>query len=293
MKRCGSIALVGCPNVGKSTLINVLIGERLSSISRKKQTTRNAILGIKTIEDDQLLYVDTPGVDLSYQRQLNRQMHKAVTQTLQEVDVLVMVVDRGRWHKGDFEVLKLIDSFSGPKLCCLNKVDLFQKPDLALPALAKTSEVAQWADIIPISAEKKDNIDALETCIRKQLPQGEHLYPEDQLSNRSERFIIAEKIREQCFCFLGDEIPYQLMVLVDSAEYSPELVRVYASIIVERSSQKVILVGAKGEHIGRIRKSAELVISQFLNSKVLLHLRVKVWPNWSNDQSLVDLPETI
>lgn len=282
----GLVALVGRPNVGKSTLLNRLIGEKLSITSRKAQTTRHRIMGVRTDEDAQYVFVDTPGFQTKHSSALNRTMNRGVTQALQEVDVICFVIEAGRFGDPDRKVLALLPE-DKPVILVLNKIDELQDKAALLPFVAKLAELRDWAAVVPVSAEKGTQTDALLGEIRKALPKQGFLYDPDTLTDRSERFIASEYIREKLFRLLGDELPYSATVEIEKFETEGELRRIFAAIVVDRESHKPMIIGRNGETLKRIASEARQDMTRMFGGTVYLELWVKVKSGWADDERLL------
>lgn len=282
--RCGYVALVGRPNVGKSTLLNHLLGQKISITSRKPQTTRHRLLGIQTHGANQIVYVDTPGLHKSEPKAINRYMNQTASQAIREVDVVVFVVDRLRWTDEDQFVLNKLQGIDRPVLLVLNKVDLLQDKTELLPALQAFAEKFPFAEIFPLSALRGHNLDALETAIEKLLPEGPHFFPEDQITDRSERFLAAEMVREKIMRQLGDEVPYEITVEIETFRREGNLLTIDALILVERDGQKKIVIGNGGERIRQVGAEARKDMETLFDTRVMLKLWVKVKSGWSDDE---------
>lgn len=282
--RCGYIALVGRPNVGKSTLLNRLLGQKISITSKRPQTTRHRIVGIKTGASSQQVYVDTPGLHHYNGRAMNRHMNKVATQALGDVDIVVFLVEGLRWTADDDLVLKKIEQVDCPVVLAVNKVDLIADKQALLPGLQELSGRYAFAQIIPVSASKGDNVAELEACVESLLPEAPRFYPEEQVTDRSERFLVAERVREKLFRCLGKELPYGLTVEVEQFRREARIVHIHALIWVERQSQKNIVVGKQGRVLKAVGRQARLEIEAFLDSKVNLKLWVKVKEGWADDE---------
>ncbi len=283
--RSGYVAIFGRPNVGKSTLINRLLGQKLLITSPKPQTTRHRILGIKTTAQAQFLYLDTPGLVFGGKGALAQHLDRAVAQGLEEADCLVMVAALPRLQDADIAALRFaVDHLRGrPLLLALNKVDRVPQKEALLPLLKELGEQGAFTEIVPLSARAGTNVEALEAAIARHLPVQEALFPEDQLSDRSDRFIIGEFIREQVFRRFAKEIPYVTTVEIDRYQEERGLVRIEASIYVEKEGQKAILVGQGGAALKAIGTAARREIERHLGGKVYLGLWVKVRGGWSDD----------
>ncbi|MEM6544176.1 MAG: GTPase Era [Pseudomonadota bacterium] len=284
IRRCGHVAIVGRPNVGKSTLLNHLVGQKLSITSRKPQTTRHQILGIKTTESAQLLFVDTPGIHRESDRALNRAMNRAATSVLSGVDVIVMVVDRSAWTDEDERVLTHCAQASAPVLLVINKIDLQDDMNELLPHLETLSQREVFEELIPIAALRDKNLPLLEGQIVDRLPQGDFLFSEDEVTDRSVRFLVAEIVREKITRQLGDELPYAVAVEIEEFKTEGVVTHISALILVERKGQKAIIIGRGGERLRRIGSEARIDIERLIQSKVMLNLWVKVRSGWADDE---------
>lgn len=282
--RCGYVAIVGRPNVGKSTLLNRILGQKLSITSRRPQTTRHQILGIKTEQATQVVYVDTPGLHLKEHKAINRYMNKAASSSLNDVDVVVFVVDRTKWTDEDELVLSKVVAAKAPVLLAVNKVDMAKEKDALLPHLRTLSEKFNFNEIIPLSAKQGHNVDALEALIQRFVPESIHFFPEDQITDRSQRFLAAELVREKIMRQLGEELPYSVTVEIEEFKYRKTTLHISALILVERSGQKKIVIGDKGEQIKTIGRDARKDMEKLFDSKVMLNLWVKVKGGWSDDE---------
>lgn len=282
--RCGYVAIVGRPNVGKSTLLNHILGQKISITSRKPQTTRNAVVGIKTEGDVQIIFVDTPGMHLGQQKAINRYMNKAATSAMKDVDVVVFVIDRFIWTEEDEAVAEKLQHLSCPIILAVNKVDQIEDKETLLPHLQSLSEKLDVAEIVPMSALRNTNLDRLEQLITERLPLGIHMYPEDQITDRSSRFMAAEIVREKITRQLGDELPYEMAVEIEEFKQEGNLLNISALILVERDGQKKILIGDKGERIKLIGTQARMDMEKLFEMKIMLKLWVKVRSGWSDDE---------
>ena len=290
--RSGFVGLVGRPNAGKSTLLNRLVGQKLAIVSDKPQTTRNRIVGVKTLPGGQMIYVDTPGIHRPLHR-LNVRMVDISRSTLREVDVVALVVDAATEHgAGDNFVWDLVTDTAAPVVVVLNKIDLVSKPDL-LPRIAAVAKKGTAVDIVPVSAETGENVQRLEEVLLSHLPDGPALYPEDYLTDQPERFFVAELVREQVLRHTHAELPFSSAVVVDAFEEPATpgaLLRLHCSILVERSSQKPIVLGRGGSMIKAIGTAARLELERFFEAKVFLDLHVKVKADWREDpRTLTDI----
>lgn len=283
-KRCGYVSIVGRPNVGKSTLMNRILGQKLSITSKKPQTTRHQILGIKTSGDKQVIYVDTPGLHLKEHKAINRYMNKAASSALQDVDLVVFMVDRTKWTKEDDLVLEKVAASRAPVILAVNKVDQSKEKAALLPHLQVLSEKFDFKQIIPVSAKHGHNVDRLESLIDGFLPEGFHYFPEDQVTDRSQRFLAAELVREKLMRQLGEELPYSVTVEIEEFKSEKKVLHISALILVERSGQKKIVIGDKGEQIKIIGRDARKEMERLFDRKVMLNLWVKVKSGWSDDE---------
>ncbi|AYN97291.1 GTPase Era [Pseudomonas sp. LTJR-52] len=284
VSRCGYVAIVGRPNVGKSTLLNHILGQKLAITSRKPQTTRHTLLGIKTEGDVQAVYVDTPGIHKENQKALNRYMNKTASAALKDVDVVIFVVDRMRWTEEDAFALERVRHVKCPVIVAVNKTDRMEDKAELLPQLKWLSEQLPEAEVIPISAQNGVNLDSLEKLVADRLPEGDHFFPEDQLTDRSSRFLAAELVREKIMRQLGAELPYQVTVEIEEFKQQGNVLHIHALILVERDGQKKILIGNAGERIKRIGQDARKDMETLFDSKVMLNLWVKVKSGWSDDE---------
>lgn len=285
--RCGYVALVGRPNVGKSTLLNRLVGEKLAITADRPQTTRHALLGIRTEGADQILYVDTPGLHAGERRALNRAMNRSARAAVTDVDVVCMVVEAGRWTEGDDLVLELVRRARGARLLVMNKADRVRPREALLPYLEACAERAAWDELVPVSALKGHNVDRLEACIRARLPEAPHGFGAEAFTDRSERFLVAELVREKLFRRLGDEVPHQLTVEIERWEDAPGGTLIHAAVLVEREGQKVIVLGRGGERIREVGIDARRDVERLLGRHVRLELWVKVRGGWSDDTRML------
>jgi len=285
--RCGYVAIVGRPNVGKSTLLNHMLGQKISITSRKPQTTRNNVVGIKTEGSVQIIFVDTPGLHLGQQKAINRYMNRAASTAMKDVDVVVFMVDRFIWTEEDEAVAKQLNFISSPIILAVNKVDQIDDKEALLPHLQKLTEKLNVAEIIPLSALRDINLDRLEALLVERLPQAVHLYPEDQITDRSSRFMAAEIVREKITRQLGDELPYQMAVEIEEFKQDGNLLNISALILVERDGQKKILIGDKGERIKLVGQQARMDMEKLFDTKIMLKLWVKVKSGWSDDERAI------
>ena len=281
--RCGYIAVVGRPNVGKSTLINTMIGEKVSITSKKPQTTRNRVLGVVTNDNAQFVFVDTPGFQTKHGNALIRGMNRSVRSTITDTDVIVLVIESGGWRAEDEKVLKLIDPNAKNVILVLNKVDLMKKRDELLPLMAESMKKFPFAQIVPVSAEKGKQVPELMQEIEKLLPESEPYYDPDIYTDKSPRFLAAEIIREKAFRLLGDELPYGIAVTIDKWVEENKKAEIIATLIVERDAHKGIVIGAGGEKLREISRLARADIAQMLDKTVYLEVWVRVRKGWNDD----------
>ena len=281
---CGYIALVGRPNTGKSTLLNRILGQKISITSRRPQTTRHRVLGIKTHGQAQLIYVDTPGMHDFSGRAMNRHMNRTASSVLQDVDVVVFLVDRLDWNADDELALKQLAKVACPVILAVNKVDLLKDRSVLLPGLQVLAAKREFAEIMPISASRGDNVPELEARIEALLPVAPPYFPADQITDRSERFLVAELVREKLFRKLARELPYGLTVEIESFVREPDIVHIHALIWVERASHKSIVIGKQGRLLKEVGQQARRDIEAMLGSQVNLKLWVKVKEGWADDE---------
>ncbi len=281
---CGYVALIGRPNVGKSTLMNHLLKQKISITSRKPQTTRHRILGINTTEAGQVIYMDTPGMHSSEKKALNRYLNKTADTTLMGVDVVVWLIDGLSWHEYDETIFIKLRQANLPVILAVNKVDKVKEKEAILAFFADARQRFPFEHLVPISALKNTNLDVLEQLIIKLLPEQSLIYPEDQITDRSERFLAAEIIREKLTRRLGAELPYELTVEIERYEEHPDITKIYALIWVERMTQKNIVIGKEGEMLKNIGTEARHDIERLIAQKVYLQLWVKVKSGWSDNE---------
>ena len=280
--RCGTVAIVGRPNVGKSTLLNRLIGVKLSIVSRRAQTTRHQILGIYTDAHAQIAFLDTPGFQLQHSNALNRAMNRTVTNALQEVDVVLLVTEAGKLTAGDREIMAMLPK-SVPALAIVNKTDKLANSQMLLPIMEELGNAWSFSEIVPVSAQKGTGIADLIGCVTKYLPFGEATYEADSITDRSERFLAAEIVREKLFQLLGEELPYGTTVDIERFEQDQHLRRVNATIIVSKPAHKAMVIGAKGAKLKSIATRARKDMEQLFGGKVFLEVWVRVKQGWSDD----------
>ena len=281
-QRCGLVAIVGRANVGKSTLLNSILGQKLSITSRKPQTTRYQILGVKTVETSQLVFVDTPGWQRHPQNELNRMMNRQVRHAMGDVDHAVLVCDARYWHADDQVVYDMLTQADLPIVLALNKHDLLKSKSDLLPLIAQLGAEKTFAEIIPVCARTGAGVQDLVQCLSKTMPERAHRYPHDQITDRPERFFASEIIREKTLRFLGDELPYRTSVLIDEFKDEDNVTRILATIWVERDSQKSIVIGKDGELLKRISVEARQDLEQLLERHVYLRVWVKTRRGWTD-----------
>jgi GTP-binding protein Era len=282
--RCGMIAIVGRPNVGKSTLMNALVGQKISITSRKAQTTRHRITGIRTEPGAQFVFIDTPGFQTQHATALNRSLNRAVTSTLSSVDVVLFVVEAGRFGPDDEKVLKLLPT-NAVVLLIANKIDRVTDKAELLPFVEEVSQVREFNEIVPMSAKKPEDIKHLLTTLMPHLPEGEPIYGEDDLTDRSERFLAAEILREKVFRWTGDELPYTSTVLIEKFEQEGRLRRIFATILVDRDGHKAMVIGQKGAKLKQINTDARLDMEKLFDGPIYLEVFVKVKSGWADNEA--------
>ncbi|MBL8327751.1 MAG: GTPase Era [Rubrivivax sp.] len=282
-QRCGLVAIVGRPNVGKSTLMNALVGQKISITSKKAQTTRHRILGIRTVGAAQFVFVDTPGFQDRHTAALNRSLNRTVQGSLADVDAVLFVVEAGRFSLDDAKVLALMPP-GKPVLLIANKLDALARRSDVLPWLKSLQERHSFAEFVPMSARKADDVQRLFGILEPYLPTQPWMYEEDALTDRSERFLASELIREKLFRLTGDELPYTSTVVIDRFDEEPALRRIAASIVVERDAHKGMIIGEGGERLKRIGSETRQELEQLWDCKVFLELWVKVRSGWADDE---------
>lgn len=283
-KRCGYVAIVGRPNVGKSTLLNHLLGQKISITSRKPQTTRHNIVGIKTTDESQCIFVDTPGFHSGYKKAINRHMNRAVATAMKGVDVIIFLVDRGYWLDEDQWVANQLKTVRSPLILAINKIDQLADKCALLPHMQRLMDAVKPREIVPISALQQQNLNRLIALTSTFFPLAEAIFPEDQLTDRSSRFLAAEIIREKITRRLGDELPYQVTVEIENFTYRRAIIHIHALIIVEREGQRRILIGSKGMKIKQIGQQARQDMQHLFGTQVMLTTWVKVQSGWSDNE---------
>jgi len=282
--RCGYVAIAGRPNVGKSTLLNRLVGERISITSKKAQTTRHRVTGIVTARDAQILFVDTPGFQTKHGSRLNDRMNRAVTQCLSDVDATLVVIEAGRTTDADRAVIRLLPK-GAAALVALNKLDRLKDHDALLPQMAELASLFPFAAIVPVSAEKGREFAALLAEVRALLPVGDAIFAEDEITDRDERFLAAEFVREKIFRLLGEEVPYATTVTIERYEHEGDLRRINATIHVDRENQRAILLGTGGAKMKEIASAARSDMERLFGGKVYLEVFVRVARGWADDDA--------
>jgi len=282
--KAGFIAVIGRPNVGKSTLINELIGQKLSITSHRPQTTRHRIHAIDTRDDYQMVFVDTPGIHMGNKKAINSYMNRAASSSIKDVDMILWLVESGKWTKEDTRVLEHVSQVDVPVILCINKIDNLKTAQEVLPFLEKVGKKYQPTDLFPLSAYSKKDTAALRELILKHLPEQDLIFDPDFITDRPEKFIVAEFIREKLMRHLADELPYDITVEIEQYELDGKMQRISARIFVDKASQKNIVIGNKGEMLKLIGTEARQSIEGFLERKVFLKLWVKVSSGWSDDK---------
>ncbi len=282
---CGLIAIVGRPNVGKSTLLNQILGQKVSITSKKPQTTRHRILGIDTEGAYQTIYVDTPGLHQEEKRAINRLMNRAATSSLGDVEMAIFVVDGTRWTSDDDHVLSKLRDQKYPVVLAINKIDLIDDKEKLLPHIQTLAQKMNFSAVLPISAEKGTNVDKIREMAKAVLPEGDHYFPDDYITDRSSRFMASEIIREKLMRFTGEELPYSVTVEIERFKVEEDgLFHINALILVERDGQKKMVIGSKGEKIKTIGTEARIDMERLFGTRVFLELWVKVKAGWADDE---------
>ncbi len=280
--RCGYVALVGRPNVGKSTLLNHVLGQKISITSRKPQTTRRNLIGVDTQHQNQAIYVDTPGIHQQTERELNRYMVSKATSALSDVDLLVVLIEGGKTIPADEHVLNLVAAHEVPKFAVLSKVDLIKDKTALLPQIQALGERSLFDEIVPLSALKEDGVERFREHVFDRLPLGPHFFGDDEVTDQPERFLVAEIVREKLMRQLGDEIPHSVAVVVEHFKHGDKVIDIHADIVVERDGQKRIVIGKHGSRLRLIGQESRKDIELMLDHQVMLHLWVKVRKGWTN-----------
>lgn len=282
--RCGYIAIVGRPNVGKSTLMNELIGAKVSITSRKAQTTRHRIMGIQTDDDAQFVYIDTPGFQTRYNNALNKNLNRTVRDTLSAADVIVFVVDAGVFGQADEQVLALLPE-NVPVILAINKTDKVREKAELIPFAQKIAGMHEFAALVPVSARQRFQLNELEDEIRKCLPENPPFFSPDDVTDRSERFMAAEIIREKIFRYTGDELPYTSTVVIEQFERKEKICRVFAAVLVDRDAHKAMIIGHKGDKLKEISTEARRDMEKMFGVTVYLEIWVKVKSGWADNEA--------
>jgi GTPase len=281
--RCGTIAIIGRPNVGKSTLLNHLVGEKISITSRKAQTTRHRITGILTSADTQYVFVDTPGFQTRNASVLNRLMNRSITQALRDVDVILVVIEAARISREDRQVFELLPA-GRPAVLAMNKIDRLADKKLLLPLLAQLQAERAFSDMVPVSARSGEQTQQLRQALRQHLPEQPAIYPAGEVTDRSERFLAAELVREKLFRQLGDELPYGASTVIEKFETEGKLRRIHVAVIVDKASHKAMVIGKGGEKLKLIGTDARRDMEKLFGGKVFLQIWVKVKRGWADDE---------
>lgn len=281
---CGLIAIVGRPNVGKSTLMNNILEQKISITSKKPQTTRHRILGIDTKDNEQVVYVDTPGLHKEEKRAINKLMNRAASSALGDVELVLFVVEALKWYEDDDMVLSKIKKSKKPCVLLINKVDTIKNKEELMPFLQHVSQLHDFEQVIPISAEKGTNVEPIKKVVSENLPENPFFFPEDHVTDRSSRFMCAEIVREKLMRFMGEELPYSATVEIEKFQWDEKIWRINALILVEREGQKKMVIGSKGEKLKVIGRDARQDMERMLDAKVYLELWVKVKSGWADDE---------
>jgi len=281
---CGYISIVGKPNVGKSTLLNTILDKKISITSRKSQTTRNNIIGVKTDNEFQMIFLDTPGIHMQAKKTLNKVLNHSALSVIQDSDLVLFVLHRTSLQSPDMQVLEKIQESKVPAICVLNKIDQVQNKNDLLPLIKEIDAMYSFLDYVPLSAKHNDGIGDLLGCIKKSLPENNHLYPSDSEEKEiPDNFFISELVREKIIRSLGDELPHETYVAVETKAMEGKMLSVGVIIYVARDSQKSIVIGHEGSNLKRIGKQTRIELEQMIHKKVLLKTFVKVNKNWNND----------
>ncbi|MBG5929904.1 GTPase Era [Providencia rettgeri] len=282
---CGFVAIVGRPNVGKSTLLNQLLGQKVSITSRKPQTTRHRIMGIHTEDNYQIIYVDTPGLHIEEKRAINRLMNRAASSSIGDVELVIFVVEGTNWTADDEMVLTKLSSLRCPVILAINKIDNVTDKTILLPHISMISQKMNFLDVVPISAEKGTGVDTIAKIVKQHIPEAVHHFPEDYITDRSQRFMASEIIREKLMRFLGDELPYSVTVEIEQFKVTEAgICHINGLILVEREGQKKMVIGNKGSKLKTIGTEARIDMERMFDNKVHLELWVKVKSGWADDE---------
>ncbi len=282
---CGFVAIVGRPNVGKSTLLNQLLGQKVSITSRKPQTTRHRIMGLHTEDNYQIIYVDTPGLHIEEKRAINRLMNRAASSSIGDVELVIFVVEGTNWTADDEMVLTKLSSLRCPVILAINKIDNVTDKTVLLPHIGMISQKMNFLDVVPISAEKGTGVDTIAKIVKQHIPEATHHFPEDYITDRSQRFMASEMIREKLMRFLGDELPYSVTVEIEQFKVTETgIYHINGLILVEREGQKKMVIGNKGSKLKTIGTEARIDMERMFDNKVHLELWVKVKSGWADDE---------
>lgn len=281
--RCGYVALIGRPNVGKSTLMNRILGQKLSIVTAKPQTTRQQIAGIKTTDRGQVIYIDTPGIHLAAKRALNRYMNRIARASFQDVDIVLFLIEAGRWTKQDENVARSLKSIDAPVILVVNKIDLVPDKTKLLGFLEQEAKSGRFNEVLLIAAKSGDGVDDLEGLVMKSLPFSRPFFDEDQITDRSERFLASELVREQLMLRLHQEVPYSLTVEIEEFKREKGVLRIGAIVWVERDRQKQIVIGKGGNVLKQVGTQARHAMQELFDEKIFLRMWVKVSKDWSDD----------
>ncbi|BBJ22535.1 GTPase Era [Candidatus Nitrotoga sp. AM1P] len=282
----GFIAIVGRPNVGKSTLLNHLVGQKISITSRKAQTTRHRISGILTEEHAQFVFVDTPGFQTKHLNTLNRGLNRVVTSSLRNVNVVLFVIEARNFDERDRQVMNLLPK-NMPVLLVINKVDNMENKSELLPFIQEIAKEREFTAIVPVSAKQNKQLDTLLNAVRPYLPEGEKIYPEDEITDRNERFLAAELVREKIFRYSGEELPYSVSVVIEQFKIEGKLRRIYAAVLVDKDAHKAMLIGKNGEKLKEIATQARLDMEALFDGKVYLEVWIKVRSGWADNAQVL------
>ena len=287
-KYCGYISIIGKPNVGKSTILNHILGKKISITSRKAQTTRNNILGIKTLKNKQMIFADTPGMHIKSPKVMNKVLNRSAQSLIDDSDLILFVVQRLTLDEQDLSVLEKLKEADAKVICVVNKIDQIEDKNKLLPLISRLADKYNFLDIIPISAINNDGINDLEKLIQKYLPENDHIYGEEEIqSNHKDLFMVSELIREKIIRMLGDELPHDTFVQVELMEDEDLILKIHAAIYVVRESQKQIVIGKGGATLKKIGQQARLELEDYFNKKVFLKTWVKVKKNWNTDSDYI------
>ena len=287
-KYCGYISIIGKPNVGKSTILNHILGKKISITSRKAQTTRNNILGIKTVKNKQMIFADTPGMHIKSPKVMNKVLNRSAQSLIDDSDLILFVVQRLTLDEQDLSVLEKLKEADAKVICVVNKIDQIEDKNKLLPLISRLADKYNFLDIIPISAINNDGINNLEELIQKYLPENDHIYGEEEIqSNHKDLFMVSELIREKIIRMLGDELPHDTFVQIELMEDEDLILKIHAAIYVVRESQKQIVIGKGGATLKKIGQQARLELEDYFNKKVFLKTWVKVKKNWNTDSDYI------